>query len=141
MFVELALPENLSGRAVFHPAASSIFSIKIPYPEVGSFTRTWVTAPMSLPSCKIGEPDTSDWQYGQHFLGSIRRIGERNQIAGEVPFDSDAVVWVDNYTLYQGSHHFRSKFGDLAVLANFFCCFLSLFCLFRSSIQFLKPLL
>ena len=40
--VELALPENLSGRAVFHPAASSIFSIKIPYPEVGSFTKTCV---------------------------------------------------------------------------------------------------
>ena len=54
--VELALPENLSGRAVFHPAASSIFSIKIPYPEVGSFTKTWVTAPMSLPSCKMGLP-------------------------------------------------------------------------------------
>ena len=29
-FIELALPENLSGRAVFHPAASSIFSIKMP---------------------------------------------------------------------------------------------------------------
>ena len=34
----------------FHRAASSIFSIKIPYPLVGSFTRTWVTAPTSLPS-------------------------------------------------------------------------------------------
>ena len=33
-----------------HPAASSIFSIKIPYPLVGSFTSTWVTAPTSLPS-------------------------------------------------------------------------------------------
>ena len=38
-------------------AASSIFCIKIPYPCVGSSTRTWVTAPMSLPFCTIGLPD------------------------------------------------------------------------------------
>lgn len=31
-------------------SASSISSIKIPYPRVGSFTKTWVTAPTSLPS-------------------------------------------------------------------------------------------
>ena len=30
-------------------AALSIFSINIPYPVVGSFTITWVTAPTSLP--------------------------------------------------------------------------------------------
>ena len=66
--IELALPENLSGRAVFHPAASSIFSIKIPYPQVGSFTKTWVTAPISLPSCRIGLPDTSDWHCGQQIV-------------------------------------------------------------------------
>ena len=51
---------------LFHPAASSIFSIKIPYPAVGSFTSTWLTAPTSLPSCRIGLPDTSDCHYGQH---------------------------------------------------------------------------
>ena len=64
--IELALPVNLSGRAVFHPAASSIFSMKIPYPAVGSFTSTWVTAPTSFPSWRMGEPDTSDCHYGQH---------------------------------------------------------------------------
>ena len=42
-----------------HAAASNIFSINIPYPVVGSFTSTWVTAPTSFPSCIIGEPDTS----------------------------------------------------------------------------------
>ena len=40
-----------------HAAASNIFSINIPYPVVGSFTSTWVTAPTSFPSCIIGEPD------------------------------------------------------------------------------------
>ena len=30
--------------------AFSIFSMKIPYPLVGSFKRTWVTAPTSFPS-------------------------------------------------------------------------------------------
>ena len=35
--------------ALFYPAASSIFSINIPYPRVGSFTRTCVTAPTSRP--------------------------------------------------------------------------------------------
>ncbi len=33
-----------------YAAASSIFSINIPYPRVGSFTNTWVTAPTSFPS-------------------------------------------------------------------------------------------
>ena len=33
-----------------YAAASSIFSIKIPYPVSGELTSTWVTAPMSLPS-------------------------------------------------------------------------------------------
>ena len=42
-----------------HPAASSIFSIKIPYPMVGSFTSTWVTAPTIFPFWQIGEPLTS----------------------------------------------------------------------------------
>ena len=43
----------------FH-AASSIFSIKIPYPIVGSFTKTCVTAPTSFPPCIIGLPLRSD---------------------------------------------------------------------------------
>ena len=52
------------GRASY-AAASSIFSMKIPYPVVGSLTRTWVTAPTSLPSCIIGEPDTLMSSRGQ----------------------------------------------------------------------------
>ena len=41
-------------------AAASIFSMKIPYPSVGSATMTCVTAPTSFPFCRIGEPDTDD---------------------------------------------------------------------------------
>ena len=37
-----------------YAAASNIFSIKIPYPVVGSFTSTWVTAPTSFP---VAVPD------------------------------------------------------------------------------------
>ena len=37
-------------RTHSYDAASSMLSIKIPYPLVGSFTRTWVTAPTSFPS-------------------------------------------------------------------------------------------
>ena len=44
-----------------HPKASgifaSIFSMKIPYPVVGSPMRTCVTAPTRRPFCRIGEPD------------------------------------------------------------------------------------
>ena len=40
---------------VLYAAASSIFSMKIPYPVVGSLTRTWVTAPTSFPSWMMGE--------------------------------------------------------------------------------------
>ena len=43
----------------FYAAASSMFSMKMPYPVVGSLTRTWVTAPTSLPSWMMGLPDTS----------------------------------------------------------------------------------
>ena len=46
-------------------AAFSMFSINIPYPVVGSFTRTWVTAPTSFPSWMIGEPDRSVVKKGQ----------------------------------------------------------------------------
>ena len=38
------------GVGFAYDAASSIFSIKIPYPLVGSFTSTCVTAPTSFPS-------------------------------------------------------------------------------------------
>ena len=37
----------------------NIFSMKIPYPVVGSLMRTCVTAPTSLPFWIMGEPDTS----------------------------------------------------------------------------------
>jgi hypothetical protein len=37
-------------------AASGIFSVKIPYPLAGSFTRTWVTAHAGFLSCTIGLP-------------------------------------------------------------------------------------
>ena len=40
----------------FHSHSSNIFSIKIPYPLVGSLTNTCVTAPMIFPSCRIGLP-------------------------------------------------------------------------------------
>ena len=47
--------------------ALSIFSMKIPYPSVGSATITWVTAPTSLPSWMMGLPDTSVVNKGQDF--------------------------------------------------------------------------
>ena len=43
------LPYAALGRAP-SLAALSIFSMKIPYPSVGLATKTWVTAPTSLPS-------------------------------------------------------------------------------------------
>ena len=39
----------------FYATASNIFSMKIPYPVCGSFTKTWVTAPTSFPSWMMGE--------------------------------------------------------------------------------------
>ena len=48
-----------------YAAASNMFSMKMPYPVVGSLTRTWVTAPTSFPSCIIGEPDTLMSSRGQ----------------------------------------------------------------------------
>ena len=56
---------NKSREASDFPACShsgspgisrSIFSMKIPYPAVGSLISTWVTAPMSLPFWMMGEP-------------------------------------------------------------------------------------
>ena len=40
-------------------AAFSIFSMKIPYPVVGSLIKTWVIAPTSLPFWMIGLPLSS----------------------------------------------------------------------------------
>jgi len=48
-----------------YSAASSMFSMKMPYPVSGLLTSTWLTAPTSLSSCMIGEPLTSDCHYGQ----------------------------------------------------------------------------
>lgn len=39
-------------------AVSSIFSANIAYPRVGSSSKTWVTAPISFPFCKIEQPYT-----------------------------------------------------------------------------------
>ena len=52
-------------------AAFIIFSMKIPYPVVGSLIMTWVTAPMSLPSWMIGEPDRCVVNKGQQNLKNI----------------------------------------------------------------------
>ena len=49
-------------------AAFSIFSMKMPYPVVGSLIITCVTAPTSFPFWIMGEPDTSVVNKGQHFL-------------------------------------------------------------------------
>ena len=46
-------------------AALSIFSINIPYPVVGSFIITCVTAPTSLPFWMMGEPLRSVVNKGQ----------------------------------------------------------------------------
>ena len=63
---------------VFYAAASNIFSIKMPYPVVGSFTSTWVTAPMSLPSWMIGEPDTLMSSRGQKKFAEKLRFYPKN---------------------------------------------------------------
>ncbi len=49
-------------------ASLSIFSIKIPYPLVGSFTKTCVTAPTNFPFWIIGLPLTVVVNMGQHFF-------------------------------------------------------------------------
>ena len=51
--------------------AFSMFSMNIPYPTVGSFIITCVTAPTSLPFWIIGEPLSSVVNKGQHFLTEI----------------------------------------------------------------------
>ena len=50
---------------------ASIFSMNIPYPVVGALIKTWVTAPMSLPSWIRGEPDRSVVKKGQQFYKKI----------------------------------------------------------------------
>ena len=59
-------------------AASNIFSMKMPYPVVGSFTRTCVTAPTSFPSCIIGEPDTLMSSRGQKKFAEKLRFYPKN---------------------------------------------------------------
>ena len=49
-------------------ASANMFSIKIPYPLVGSFTKTCVTAPTSFPFWIIGLPLTSDVNMGQQIF-------------------------------------------------------------------------
>ena len=46
----------------------SIFSMKMPYPVVGSLIITWVTAPTRRPSCTKGLPLRSAVNKGQHIL-------------------------------------------------------------------------
>jgi len=62
----------------FYAAASSIFSMKIPYPVVGSLTRTWVTAPTSLPSWIIGLPLTLMSSRGQKKFAEKLRFYPKN---------------------------------------------------------------
>ncbi len=52
-------------------AAFNIFSMKMPYPVVGSLMRTCVTAPTSLPFWIIGEPDRCVVKKGQQNLIEI----------------------------------------------------------------------
>lgn len=47
---EIARKMAVDDRHCSYDAVSSMFSINIPYPFVGSFTSTWVTAPTSFPS-------------------------------------------------------------------------------------------
>ena len=49
-------PGPLPPPACYRPAWASMFSIKMPYPLVGSLTITWVTATMSYPFWRIGLP-------------------------------------------------------------------------------------
>src|SRR5699024_1273242 len=46
-----------SGCLFCYPAASSMLPMKMPYPVVESLTSTWVTAPTSMPFCRMGLPD------------------------------------------------------------------------------------
>ena len=62
-------------------ASESIFSINMPYPRVGSFTKTCVTAPMSLPFWIIGEPLTSDVNKGQQIVVSQKNKHNHLQYA------------------------------------------------------------
>lgn len=52
-------------------ASASMSSINIPYPRVGSFTKTCVTAPASLPFYSTGEPLTSVVNMGQKYFEII----------------------------------------------------------------------
>ena len=56
------------------PICPSIFSIKMPYPAVGSFMRTWVTAPTSLPFWMMGEPLRRCYNKNNVFYGLFTKI-------------------------------------------------------------------
>ena len=69
---------RLTTSASFYAAASSMFSMKMPQPVVGSFTRTWVTAPTSFPSWMIGLPDTLMSSRGQKKFEEKLRFYPKN---------------------------------------------------------------
>lgn len=55
-----------------------MFSMKIPYPVVGSLTKTWVTAPISFPSCIRGLPLTLMSSRGQKKFAEKLRFYPKN---------------------------------------------------------------
>ena len=74
-----------------YAAASSMFSMKMPYPVVGSLTRTWVTAPTSLPSWIIGLPDTLMSSVGQKNFVFFCRFYAFLQAKGRLWHTSSAI--------------------------------------------------
>ena len=75
-----------------YAAASNMFSIKIPYPVVGSLTRTWVTAPTSFPSCIIGEPDTLMSSKGQRNFAFFCGFYAHFRVKGRFSLTANAVL-------------------------------------------------
>ena len=74
VYMQNLLPKKTGAnrpRHKFYFAVSSIFSRKMPWPRVGSFTKTWVTAPMSFPSWMMGLPDTVDVNMGQQIFSNF----------------------------------------------------------------------
>ena len=74
--IRLAFPEA-KGYSVRNLKYMAKFALRFPNFEIVQaalaqitwyhhVTHTWLTAPMSLPSCKMGMPDTGDQHYGQH---------------------------------------------------------------------------
>jgi len=60
---------------MFYAAASSIFSIKMPYPVVGSLTSTWVTVttsfPVAVPGVRLADGATALHTDRCHSLSSL----------------------------------------------------------------------